>query len=182
MQKIPFNVYLIGISGVGKTQYAQLFKENLGMMVISAGEWAVEGLKRDRGIKRPLVKSQEYLEEVTKYSLSKLKSNRNINLEYIGSKYNLNNGCVLDGMRNPYEFIHLFRPLIDHVVCITGKSSLKPTAFEDGNNVIFKYLEWLIENGLMPKDNQKCFDGGADKDEKEKIFFESYGSYQDDTL
>jgi len=62
----------------------------------------------------------------------------------------MEDNVVIDGIRNPRDFINLFNPNKDKVVFVSKeKTEIKSTIFEKGIIVIKEYIKWLEENNLL---------------------------------
>jgi hypothetical protein len=147
------NIYILGTSRSGKTPVAKMLTDKLGMQWIGGSEWVREEYKEKHATRK------EFIAGITKYSVERLREEPDVCVKYITSKYDLSQPSVIDGERNPYDFIQLFNPTKDKVVYLDFVNNfLEPTIFEDGIKVIDKYLRWNIDNGLMDEGQYKRYE------------------------
>ncbi|TSC82432.1 MAG: hypothetical protein G01um101419_588 [Parcubacteria group bacterium Gr01-1014_19] len=139
-------IFVIGMSNSGKTTLAKKIAELYGLECLSASEWVrtaspefADGPKSD-----------DQVAAMTEFTIATLKKNPKITVDFLNDKYDLTKSYVIEGVRNPGDFIRLFNPVTDYVVFITNNNNaLKATLFEEGIGVIRKYLDYLSSNGLL---------------------------------
>ena len=148
-------IFVLGTSYSGKTPLAERLGARHGLPVHSAGEWAREGFGRHCETMR------EYVAEVTAWSLAELHADFHRGLKHLQDGERLAGGCVIEGERNPHDFVHLFDPRTDWAVTLVNlHNPIPPTPYEQGLEVIWRYLEWLAANGfiLASQDLRYSFD------------------------
>jgi hypothetical protein len=137
-------IFVLGTSYSGKTPLAERLGARLGLPVHSAGEWAREGFgHRCRDMR-------EYVAEVTAWSLAELQTDFGRGLKHLRGKEGLSDGSVIEGERNPHDFVHLFDPRAGWALTLVNlHNPIPPTPYEHGLEVIWRYLEWLAANGFI---------------------------------
>ncbi len=138
-------IFVLGRSGVGKTPFAKKVSEAAGWPLISASEW-VKTIFRNTFDDRA-----EYVRAITTFSIQELQKRPSRCVDFIKSKYDLMKSCVIEGIRNPHDFVHLYNPATDIVVLLDWtENGLKETEFERwGLGAIRSYLRFLSETGIL---------------------------------
>ncbi len=144
-------IFIIGISGTGKTPVAAKISANLGIEHIGASEYFRNKFKKQNSEDR-----NNFIEEITSFSLNELQKDLFINANYLKEKVN-NIDCVIEGIRSPIDFQFLYKPGEDIVIFLDYNDScedyrIKKTTFETGINIIKDYLKWLVNNKLILKE------------------------------
>lgn len=141
------NIFVIGLSKVGKTPLSDQLANPFGFTRVSASEW----------IRSTFVPTnpENALAEITAASQERLQQDPDVCVKFITSKYNVieHGGFVIEGLRNPRDFILLFRPERDFVLFVTHPNNpLAPTAFETaGVGVIRSTVDWMAQNRLLER-------------------------------
>jgi len=92
----------------------------------------------------------DYVQRVTAHSIASLKADFALSLNYARRSLEGIPDAVIDGERNPFDFVHLFDPKCDLAVSlILAKDSLIRTEYEKGLLTIWSYLDWLMANGFI---------------------------------
>lgn len=146
MLKRP-NIFIVGTTKTGKTSLA---KEIEGYKLISGSEWV-------KAVFEPsspdiLPGSKQYLEEITEFSKGGLMQDPDLCINFIRSKYPIEEGgFVIEGLRNPRDFVSLFRPHIDTFIAINiAVPMVEPTQFEAaGVAAINEIVLWWVNQGLL---------------------------------
>lgn len=139
------NIFVIGLSKVGKTPLSDQLAKPFGLTRVSGSEW----------IRSTFVptNSGNALAEITAASQKRLQENPDVCVGFITKKYNIveRGGFVIEGLRNPRDFVLLFRPERDFVLFVTHpNNTLAPTAFEtQGVDVIRSAVSWMTQNSLL---------------------------------
>jgi hypothetical protein len=98
----------------------------------------------------PVADRAAFVEAITRFATARLRERPDACLAYLRSHHDLERACVLEGVRNPYDFAHLFDPRQDRVMLLNFTGERLPgTVFERGLEVIETYLEYLVEAGLI---------------------------------
>jgi hypothetical protein len=139
------SIFVLGRSRTGKTPFARGAAKFLGARPISASEWVRSRFPSDGYTDRAA-----FIQAITKFSQQQLKENPLACVEYIRSRYDLNDFSVVEGIRNPHDFIHLFDPRRDLAVFLEHDGNQLPeTELEKGIPIIRDYLSYLTTNGLL---------------------------------
>jgi hypothetical protein len=139
-------VFVLGASRSGKTPFARGLAQALGVPCHGASAWV-----RARFPGGEFPSREAFVEAITRFALEELKRDPSVSIRHLRGAADLERPCVLEGLRNPYDFVHAFDPRTDRVVFLrhTG-SDLPLTAFEEGLEVIRAYLTWLEAVGMLP--------------------------------
>ncbi len=152
-------LFIMGSSACGKSPLAELIKNQTGLPVIGASEWVrkefifSESTVSDEKTQETKQETkQNAINEITKYSQERLQENKDVCINYIRSHYDLSKDCIIEGIRNPYDFTHLFSPESDYALFLKyKKEKYTPTLFEKGISVIDTYVDWLVQNTFLDK-------------------------------
>ncbi len=136
------NIYIVGYTGSGKSTLANEISDLDGTHVIyfphSVGQYF-------KSLVAPA--TPDYTQAVTNKSLEILAKDPDFVIKYYKSKGNCHGGGVIvDGLRNPRDFIHLFDHNSDLVVFLDREGLEAKTEFETGVDVIKEYVGWLNSN------------------------------------
>jgi hypothetical protein len=139
------NLFVLGSSAAGKTPFARQIALALGVQHVSASEWVKRlfpaGAHADRNA---------YVEAITRFSLAELARRPDACVAFLHQQHDLTRPTVIDGIRNPHDFVHLFDPRRDRVVFLElAGNAVRKTDFEDGLEVIRSYLAYLAKTGLL---------------------------------
>jgi hypothetical protein len=148
-------IFILGTSYSGKTPVAEQLGSLLRLPVYSTGQWARQGFDRSCS------SMQDYVSEITEWSLAQLRQDFRAGLTFLRTHYDLSQACIIEGERNPHDFIRLFHPQQDFVVSLVHSHNPVPrTTYELGLDTIWAYLAWLMENGLIQtrQDRRYSFD------------------------
>ncbi|MCI0459887.1 MAG: hypothetical protein L0Z62_23295 [Gemmataceae bacterium] len=139
------SLFVLGSSRTGKTPFAAQVALALGWQHLSASEWV-----RRRFPTAPYPDRAAYVQAITRFALAELKRDPRACVDYLSRTYDLSRPFVIDGVRNPHDFIHLFDPRADAAVFLEHiDTDLPPTRFERGLEVIRAYLDYLGDTGLL---------------------------------
>jgi len=159
------NIFILGVSGSGKTPIAKLISSKKNMNHISASEYFRKKFNKEFNDRNVFIK------EITEFSKNELSKDPYLNIKYL--KERLDN-CVIEGIRNPIDFSNLFNLKEDKVIFLNYKNNrLKKTNFENGLDIINNIIKWSIINNLMENKNFiyiefECFFGKNSLEEKIK--------------
>ncbi|MCC6807334.1 MAG: hypothetical protein IT381_07910 [Deltaproteobacteria bacterium] len=139
-------IFVLGISATGKTPFAEKLAARLQISHIKASAWV------RRMFPAPVGTKQDHIEAMTKFSTDALKDDPDACLRHVRAEPGLHGDCVIEGMRNPRDFVHVFDPRTDVAIVLTKRAhDLKATEFETGIEVIKDYVQWSMRNGLSPQ-------------------------------
>ena len=143
-------IFVLGKSHAGKSPFARRVSEAFGIRHVGASAWVRERFPEPR---LPDDASGEdkarFVAAITKFATEELRRDPNVSVASLRARVGADEPCVIEGMRNPYDFTCTFDPRTDHAVFLDLTSSQPPTAFERGLDVIRMYLAWLEEAGLL---------------------------------
>jgi len=135
----------MGQSRTGKTPLSARIAAALEMTHIQASEWVK---KRFDGT--PYTDRNAYVQAITRFSIEELQREPYACVAYIDHRNDLRRDCVVEGIRNPHDFVHLFDPRADVAVLLNHVGNpVTRTAFESGLDVIAEYLRFLDRTGVM---------------------------------
>lgn len=168
-------IFVIGQSGTGKTPFAKLVGEQLGMKAISASEW----LNKLSDGKRMNTK-QEHIDVLTEITLRELRENQDACGDFIRANHDLTQPLIIEGCRNPRDFVQLFDPMHDVVIFLNRESNpYHTTPFEMGILVIDSYVNWTAGIGLLDKEKRVCYAYKIDELPKVIDNFVKFFKYKD---
>jgi hypothetical protein len=139
-------VFILGSSGVGKTPFATQVSQRLSLPHVRASEWVRRLFADPGGLTR-----EEHIATMTRFSTEALARDPDACLRYLRANPQTSGACVIEGVRNPRDFIGLFDPRADVAIFLKKRGhTIAETDFERGLSVIDAYLAWSIQNGLSP--------------------------------
>lgn len=147
------NIFIIGPSRSAKTPIASLVAKELDLNHISASDWVRKQYVLTFSIVT-IEDKQRALEEITVLSQELLKEDPNRCIDYIRKHNNFEmSSYVLEGFRNPRDFLTLFNPKHDMVVVLSfPRSPLNPLTFEtEGLSIIEQSIDWFVTCKVMPE-------------------------------
>jgi hypothetical protein len=160
-------MFVLGRSGTGKTPLAKQTAAALGVPHVGASAW-VRRMFPPLPDGAPPAERQRQIAQMTRFSLDELRRDPASCLDFLERHHDLARPCVIEGMRNPYDFVRTFDPRHDLAVILERRGSpLEKTGFEGGLDVIDAYLRWLVDNGLLDDDNvlDVAYDDAASLDD-----------------
>src|SRR5262249_55896973 len=139
------SLFVLGRSRTGKTPFAAQVALALGCPHVMASEWV-----RKRFPPANFPDRQALVDALTRFAVEELKRDPKACVEYIRRHHDLGRFNVIEGVRNPHDFVHLFDPRQDTALFLEHTANdLRPTAFEGGLAVIRSYLDYLREAGML---------------------------------
>jgi hypothetical protein len=137
-------IFLLGTSQSGKTTLAKRICDELSLQHVSASAWVRKNFKKSYEDK------QIHIQSMTAFAIDQLKHNPFICIQELQTSYDLNLPSVVEGIRNPFDFVHLFDTRTDCVIWVKYKNNkLAPTLFEKGLLVVDALLSWQVQNELV---------------------------------
>jgi hypothetical protein len=98
----------------------------------------------------------DYVQKVTEHSIKCLKADFVLSLNHARGSLRGSPDAVIDGERNPFDFVHLFDPKYDLVISLIVAGSPLRTEYEKGLLTIWSYLEWLLANRfIIPQQHRR---------------------------
>ncbi|HSD87012.1 MAG TPA: hypothetical protein VLB44_05835 [Kofleriaceae bacterium] len=131
-------IFVIGPSHSGKSPLARRAAEALGVPCHGASAWVREKWPPGSPV-----------EEMTSWAADQLRRDPGVSVKALRARADLDGPCVIEGMRNPYDFVSCFDARCDLVVSLQLGDHKAATAFERGLDVIRAYLDWLRDAGLL---------------------------------
>ncbi|MEZ0230175.1 MAG: hypothetical protein ACAI25_16250 [Planctomycetota bacterium] len=139
-------VFVLGRSGCGKTPFAQRVAAATGLHHVMASEWVRSRFPLTGG---PGTRD-DHIAALTHFSVEELRRNPAVCVEFLAARHDLTKPSVVEGVRNPYDFIRLYDPRTDVVAFLENRANaLHETAFESGLSVIRAHLEFLRRADLL---------------------------------
>lgn len=121
------------------------------MPVISASDWV-----RNTFVPDPQASGdkQKFIASITEYSINQLRNDPEVCIKYICKHYpdvESKKGYVLEGFRNPKDFLTLLNPSTDLVVLLKFPNNpIHGMTFEqEGLQTIYYSVEWFLHSKLM---------------------------------
>lgn len=165
------NIFIIGPSRSAKTPIANLVAERFGFARISVSDWVRSIFPSSPWCTNTnpvsMEDKQKCLEEITEFSQTLLHEDPNRCINFIKDKYpgyklssrSFSDTYILEGFRNPRDFLNFYNPKYDKVVFLTYPSSpLQPSAFEtEGISIIEQSVDWFIKCNMMSSSSKMKF-------------------------
>jgi hypothetical protein len=143
-------IFVLGKSSAGKTPFARRVAKAFGMQHAGASAWVrerfPEAKPRDDA---PSDEKARFVESMTAFAIAELRRDPNVSVASLRARVSADSNCVIEGMRNPYDFTCSFDPRTDHAVVLDHTGGPAPTEFERGLDVIRAYLAWLEGAALL---------------------------------
>ena len=144
-------VFVLGRTGAGKTPFARRAAEVLGVRHVGASAWVRERFPgappaADAGA----AARARFVEAITAFAVAELRRDPAISVASLRDRVGPAEPCVIEGMRNPFDFVASFDPRTDVAVFLDHAAAAPPTAFERGLDVIRAYVDWLVAATLAP--------------------------------
>ena len=140
-------LFIIGQSQSGKTTLANQMAQIYGLQHISASDWVKQVWQLSI---EDFASREAYITAITEYSLEYLRKYPRACIDYIQHQLVDDRNTVIDGIRNPYDFVTLFNWQFDRCLYLNYQCNPIPTnPFEQGLSVIQTYLKWLLDNRLI---------------------------------
>jgi hypothetical protein len=139
-------IFVVGGSGVGKSPMARHLAEALGLPCLGASGWVRRRFPHDPD---SFADRAAFVAAITGFAIDTLARDPRASIDDLAGRADLDAPCVIEGVRNPFDFVHLFDPRADAVVTLAHATPpVAITAFERGLEVIAGYLDWLAATGL----------------------------------
>ncbi len=140
-------VYVLGASHTGKTPLARRVAAALDVPCIAASAWVRAKFPALPDGAADAERAAQ-VADMTAWAIRELRADPDRSAAVL--RATAPGRCVIEGIRNPYDFVTTFDPRCDLAVLLahTG-SALVPTAFEGGLDVIRGYLAWAEAAGLL---------------------------------
>ena len=135
-------VFIIGATKSGKTTLAEKLSKKYDFKHIKASALIRDIFPKNES---DFKSKQEFTEAITKFSLDINRKDPYIVSRYLWTSNNLDQNCIIEGIRNPNDFFELFDIANDKVILLKHENSdLKETEFEKGIEIIKDYLLWNL--------------------------------------
>jgi nicotinamide riboside kinase len=144
-------VFVIGYTNTGKTTLAARIATALELPMVRANEW-VEASLGSEAVE--YASKTDRAQVYTQYSTDHLRVDPAVALRYMSTRFDVSRPCVIEGLRNPRDFLHLYDPRFDLVVLVDRVGVTASSVFESGVDHIADYLRYLDSAGLMSTQNQ----------------------------
>ncbi len=152
-------VFVLGRSGSGKTPMATQLASRVGLTHVRASAWAratCPALAPPPDASAPA--RAAFAAAITGFAADALVRDPWISIDHLTATAALAGPCVIEGVRNPLDFVHLFDPRQDVVIWLEIEGARPaPTAFERGLDVIAAYLDWQHEAGVRDEAAAPCW-------------------------
>jgi len=147
---LTMKLFILGPSQSGKTTLAKQLAEIYGFEHLSASRWVKQSWQKSP---EDFPDRAAYIQAITAYSLASLHQSPYACIDYIRERLPCSGGIIVDGIRNPHDFIHLFDWQSDRCLhLIYQRHPISSNSFEQGLAVIEAYLDWLLKNHLIQPD------------------------------
>lgn len=151
-------VFVLGRSGTGKTPMAAQLAARLGLAHVRASAWARAGFPGAApGPTAEAPAKAAFVEAITAWATAELAQDPWVSVDHLAGQAEVQGPCVIEGVRNPLDFVHLYDPRGDVVVWLELEDGPAGTAFERGLDVIDAYLAWQAAAGLRDGTAAPCW-------------------------
>lgn len=144
-------VFVIGYSDTGKTTTAKRIAQALVVPVVSASEWVVQSLGGEEFL--PCHKNMR-TRVLTEQTAALLRNDPERAVRHMLTHGDMSGSCVVEGVRNPYDFIRLYDPRYDQVVFLRRRGKDAAQVFENGVRVIEEYVQYVRDADLASHENR----------------------------
>ena len=135
-------VFIIGATKSGKTTLAEKLSKKYNFKHIKASALIRDIFPKNES---DFKSKQEFTEAITKFSIDVNRKDPYIISRYLRTSNNLDQNCIIEGIRNPNDFFELFDIVNDKVILLKHENNdLKETEFEKGIEIIKDYLLWNL--------------------------------------
>jgi hypothetical protein len=143
------NVFVLGPSRSGKTPMARHLAAALGLRHVKAGAWVRERFATPAPADdAPDAERAAFVAAITRFAIDELRADPWVSIDHLAAA-GLHVPSVIEGIRNPMDFVHAYDPRGDVVIWLDAASiAITPTPFERGLDVIDAYLAWLEASGI----------------------------------
>jgi hypothetical protein len=151
------NVFVLGPSRSGKTPMARHLAAATGLRHVKAGAWVRERFARPAPPDdAPDAERAAFVAAITRFAIEELRADPWVSIDHLAAA-GLEVPSVIEGIRNPVDFVHAYDPRRDVVIWLDAVSvAIAPTAFERGLDVIAAYLAWLETSGVATPTVIRC--------------------------
>jgi hypothetical protein len=154
-------IFVIGASHTGKSPLARRLAESLNIRCLSAGGWVRERFPEPRpAADASSAERAAHIERLTQFAISELRRDPNVSVASLRSRLTPDEHAVIEGMRNVYDFTHVFDPRSDHVVALFGPARTDTGPFDQGIGPLLAYVDWMIAIGLLDADRKREYTFG----------------------
>jgi len=187
------NYFIIGNTKSGKTGVAKILqRKHKNLDFLSASEMIkIEFIKK---YPERFSNLGEYVKTITNFSVNLLQNDPKANAKYLKLKLQQNKekSFIIDGLRNPIDFMEIFNPLEDVIIYIDNYDKIPKTNFEEyGINAIRSYFNFLTANRMLKNkiihlygySYEEIFEKFCEEIEMEKFNFdELYNEVKDEEI
>ena len=140
-------IFVIGFSQSGKSTFSKTLAGTYNAEHITASNWT-KRFKIDKS-------DPEYREKVTAASREALSKDHLVAVHAIRAAILDSSKAIkiIEGIRNPLDFMHLFDLKNDYVVLLLPKNVVSANLFDDGVKAIQTNLSWMVKNDIIPMDH-----------------------------
>lgn len=150
-------IFIIGASHTGKSPFARRLAEVLGITCVAAGAWVRERFPEPRPSEdASFTERANHIERLAAFAIAELRRDPHTSVASLTARLRPDEDAVIEGMRNPYDFVHLFDPRTDHVVALFGPPAVA-SPFDRGVEPLLGYVDWLIEIGLLDPKHKRTY-------------------------
>ena len=150
-------IFVLGASHTGKSPFARRVAESLGIRHLGASAWVRERFTEPRPADdSPASERASHVARITAVALAELRRDPHVSVASLQSRLRPDEHAVIEGMRNPYDFVHLFDPRTDHVVALFGPPAVS-SPFDRGIEPLLAYVDWTIEIGLCDATRKRVY-------------------------
>jgi hypothetical protein len=150
--------FVLGASHTGKSPMARRLARELGIAHVGASAWVRETFPEPPlPDDAPADVRAAFVDRITQFALAELRRDPAVSIASLRRRTVPGAPCVIEGMRNPFDFVATFDPRTDHAVFLEHTAGAPPTSFERGLAVIRAYLDWLADTTLLERDRVRTY-------------------------
>lgn len=137
-------IFVVGCSQSGKTPFSEYISIALRCPRVGASEFFRKTFRYSGQLSR-----QEFTDAITDFSLEVLRRDPDVNVRHLRDRLP-NTLCVVEGVRNPRDFVCLFDYRADRVVYLScAETDVEETTFGHGVDVIRELTDYWVRCGLL---------------------------------
>ena len=139
------NIFVVGTSGTGKTTFSNELAKMFDLEAVSASRWTTKfGYKKT---------DPDYRTKVTEATKTALVDDPYVCINDLSLTIESrdSHSFIIEGIRNPFDFMNLFSPERDYVIFLKPNDvkSVANNTLDDGVKHILSNVYWMIDANIV---------------------------------